>query len=89
MKNGIASFGFKRDGKLESSNPYPRKQIDKIRMTEHRRIMQEHLGRKLLRSEHVHHINGNPLDNRIENLKLVSPVEHGKIHKSCNLMKFW
>lgn len=31
---------------------------------------------------HVHHINGNILDNRIENLMLTTNSEHAKIHKS-------
>jgi len=84
MKERKVSWGFERNGKIKISNPYIRKQINNIRMSEHRRIMQEYIGRKLERCEHVHHINGNPLDNRIENLKLVSPVEHGKIHKIRN-----
>lgn len=50
---------------------YPCKTIDGKKDKIHRHIMAEQLGRPLESHEHVYHINGNPLDNRNENLVII------------------
>lgn len=47
----------------------------------HRWLVEQHLERKLLPIEHVHHKNGNPLDNRMENLEVLHSGPHMRLHK--------
>jgi len=62
---------------------YWRVTIDKGRVLKHRHLVEKELGRKLRKEEVVHHIDGNPSNNRLENLKLFnSHSEHVKYESS-------
>jgi HNH endonuclease. len=54
---------------------------------EHRLVMEKHLGRYLTEDEHIHHINQNPKDNRLENLKIMSNSEHIRFHRTEELKR--
>ncbi len=60
-----------------SDNKYPYKTLKGKKDTIHRHIMEDHLGRPLEFNEHVYHINGNSLDNTIENLVVIKKKYKG------------
>lgn len=60
----------------------PEDTIDSYRgyIREHRYVMSNHLGRPLNISEHIHHIDGNKLNNNISNLTIMTNSEHLSLH---------
>lgn len=51
---------------------YQYKTVKGVKDRIHRHIMQEYIGRDLQPHEHVYHLNGDPYDNRIENLIVIT-----------------
>jgi hypothetical protein len=71
-----AQYKFQKTGRPHHTYKYII--VDGKRVREHRYLMEKYLGRKLETWEHVHHINGDSLDNRLENLAVLSNSEHQK-----------
>lgn len=53
---------------------------------EHRYLVEQNIDRSLTKEERIHHRNGDPSDNRLENLQIVSNPEHARIHYEAELI---
>ena len=69
----------KRVGYINSGG-YRAFDIGGKQVTEHRLVAEQTLGRCLLPGEDVHHINGDKLDNRPENLAVLPKSQHSLEH---------
>lgn len=65
-----------RGGKFIDSYGYRLIRINKKYVKEHRYLLEQHLNRKLLGTEIVHHINGIRTDNCLENLCITNRSQH-------------
>lgn len=74
---GIRTRHLKRGYVWLSIPAYLSRTGKKTYMLQHRYVMEQHLGRAMLKQETIHHINGVRDDNRIENLELFS-THHGE-----------
>jgi hypothetical protein len=77
---------FKRTGCIDWKGYFRFKYNNKV-VKLHRAIIEQHIGRKLNPEENVHHINGNKLDNRLSNLKIMTHSEHSKYHREQEKLK--
>lgn len=96
LKTNFRRDKTKKDGYYPSCNDCQRKRTGARKITKggldsagykhagrerlHRKIMENVLGRKLDRKEVVHHLNHDKLDNRPENLAVISASAHALLH---------
>lgn len=84
IKNSLLKFyeNKEKKGTINKSG-YRIISINGVQVYEHRYIWEQNYG-EIPKGYHIHHINGNKLDNRIENLALISQKEHCYYHSIKN-----
>ena len=65
------------------SFPYPMIRVNGVLMREHIFVWKKNNG-SISKGMVIHHKNGNKIDNRIENLRLVTLSKHMELHKTMN-----
>lgn len=73
---GLRRRGGGRKPRLREYDGYLYMSEENNRYAVHRRVMEEHLGRKLRSDELVHHKDGNKKNNALENLELHTRSSH-------------
>jgi len=81
-KKNLDVFCEKENKKAKRRYKYIKK--NGKRMLEHRAVMEEYVGRPLDSHEHVHHINNDPSDNRLENLQILDRSSHSRLTATEN-----
>lgn len=70
---------------IDKSHPLAHRKTGRVYL--HRHIMSEKLGRLVTRNEHVHHIDGDKLNNDLDNLELLSPSSHATLHNTERMQR--
>ena len=80
-------LGKGKDWSVHIGTGYVAKCISGKWTFQHRHVMEKHLGRKLDRTEHVHHIDGDKTNNVLENLEVLLGSEHRRRHMPTDFAK--
>ena len=59
------------------------------RIAEHRHLVQQREGRKLASNEVVHHVDGDPINNDLSNLVILTRSEHNRLHRTGATGRSW
>lgn len=76
----------KKDGRIRCVLVY--KDGHKENISHPKLLMEQFLGRKLLPTEQVHHIDENPLNNEISNLQIIPLGEHQRMHNPSRFIEY-
>lgn len=81
MINNLENYNIEigKDGRIRAYNKINKKVTSYPRL-----LIENFLNRKLLKTEDVHHKDGNPMNNNIENLEVMDHREHDRLHGGRN-----
>lgn len=68
------------NGGISKDDGYIRQRVDCKLVQQHRKVMEDYLGRKLRPDEIVHHKDHNRANNDISNLEVMTRSEHSRLH---------
>ena len=81
MLNELSNYDIEtgKDGRVRAYDRIQKRVVSYPRL-----IMENYLNRRLLKTEDVHHKDGNPLNNEIDNLEVLDHKEHDRMHALSN-----